>query len=62
MICPFVSFPDAAAGEPSSTFLIRMVKAGWIKSMPMPTGPKRSTDCSDFFSSGRVENRPWGSL
>jgi len=55
MIWPFFSLPAASAGEPSSMFLIRIVKAGWIRSIPMPTGPKRAMVCSDFVSLGRVE-------
>ena len=28
MICPFFNFPVSAAGDPSSTFFTRIVKAG----------------------------------
>ncbi len=62
MICPFDSLPVAAAGDPSSMWLIRIVNAGWIKSIPIPTGPKRLMLVSDFVSLGRVENSPRGFL
>ena len=58
MIWPFFRLLVAAAGEPSSTLEIRMTKAGWIKSMPNPTGPNRLIVCNDLVSLGRVENSP----
>jgi hypothetical protein len=35
--------------------LMRMVKAGWIRSIAMPTGPKGSMVVSDLVWSGRWE-------
>jgi hypothetical protein len=58
MIWPFLSFSVAAAGDPSSTLEILITNAGWIKSIPNPTGPNRFIVCNDFVSLGRVENNP----
>jgi len=58
MIIPGLSASVFAAGEPSSTFLIFMTKAGGRSSMPIPTGPKRSMVCGMVESAfGRVEKR-----
>ncbi len=44
-----------AAGEPSSILPTFMVKAGWTRSMLIPTGPKRVMVWEDFSGSGAVE-------
>ena len=56
MIWPALSLPVAAAGDACSMLWIFITKAGWTRSIPMPTGPKRWMVCSDFVSLGRVEN------
>jgi len=34
---------------------IRMTNAGWLRSIPIPTGPNRLMSASDLVSPGRVE-------